>query len=143
MYNMIQENKINKKKGFTLAELLVVVAIIAVLVAISIPIFTSQLEKSREATDVANMRAAKAAAVVQYLDSNAAITAMNYDANAGKLVESTTTPAGYGKGTTTDGGTKYGASTDKVYYDSSADYTDQYIQVTVDKDGNVAESWKK
>ena len=42
--------KINKK-GFTLAELLIVVAIIAVLVAIGIPIFASQLEKSREAAD--------------------------------------------------------------------------------------------
>ena len=39
-------------KGFTLAELLIVVAIIAVLVAIAIPVFTSQLEKSREATDM-------------------------------------------------------------------------------------------
>lgn len=46
-----------KRKGFTLAELLIVVAIIAVLVAIGIPIFTSQLEKSREATDAANIRA--------------------------------------------------------------------------------------
>ena len=44
------------KKGFTLAELLIVVAIIGVLVAISIPIFTSQLEKAREATDAANIR---------------------------------------------------------------------------------------
>ena len=51
--------KLNKK-GFTLAELLVVVAIIGVLVAISIPIFTSQLEKSREAVDAANLRAAYA-----------------------------------------------------------------------------------
>lgn len=33
------------KQGFTLAELLIVVAIIAVLVAISIPIFSSQLKK--------------------------------------------------------------------------------------------------
>lgn len=48
--------KLNKK-GFTLAELLIVVAIIAVLVAISIPIFSSQLEKSREAVDAANIRA--------------------------------------------------------------------------------------
>ncbi len=51
--------KLNKK-GFTLAELLVVVAIIGVLVAISIPIFTAQLEKAREATDAANLRAAYA-----------------------------------------------------------------------------------
>lgn len=49
-------NKTNKK-GFTLAELLIVVAIIAVLVAIAIPVFTAQLEKSREAVDAANIRA--------------------------------------------------------------------------------------
>ena len=46
----------NNKKGFTLAELLIVVAIIAVLVAIAIPIFTNQLEKAKEATDQANIR---------------------------------------------------------------------------------------
>jgi len=52
--------KIRNKKGFTLAELLIVVAIIAVLVAIAIPVFTAQLEKSREATDLANLRGAYA-----------------------------------------------------------------------------------
>ena len=50
------------KKGFTMAELLIVVAIIAVLVAIAIPIFTSQLEKSRDAVSVSNLRAAYAEA---------------------------------------------------------------------------------
>ncbi len=58
-------------KGFTLAELLIVVAIIAVLVAIAIPVFTSQLEKSREATDLANIRSAYASAIVKYLDDGA------------------------------------------------------------------------
>ena len=58
--------KLNKK-GFTLAELLIVVAIIAVLVAISIPIFTNQLEKAKEATDIANIRAAYAEACVDSL----------------------------------------------------------------------------
>ena len=38
------------------------VAIIGVLVAISIPIFTTQLEKAREAVDISNMRAAYAVA---------------------------------------------------------------------------------
>ena len=55
------------KKGFTLAELLIVVAIIGVLVAVSIPIFTAQLSKARIATNQANLRAAKAAAVADYL----------------------------------------------------------------------------
>ena len=61
------KKKMNKK-GFTLAELLIVVAIIAVLVAISIPIFTSQLEKSREATDIANIRDVYAEISVGLLD---------------------------------------------------------------------------
>ncbi|MEE3433882.1 MAG: prepilin-type N-terminal cleavage/methylation domain-containing protein [Lachnospiraceae bacterium] len=55
------------KKGFTLAELLIVVAIIAVLVAISIPIFSAQLEKAKEATDMANIRSAYAEVVTGYL----------------------------------------------------------------------------
>jgi type IV pilus assembly protein PilA len=59
--------KKRNKKGFTLAELLIVVAIIAVLVAIAIPIFTSQLEKSRESTDLANVRSAYAEMMTQYL----------------------------------------------------------------------------
>ena len=54
-------------KGFTLAELLIVVAIIAVLVAIAIPVFTAQLEKAREATDLANVRSAYAEMMVEYL----------------------------------------------------------------------------
>lgn len=57
------------KKGFTLAELLIVVAIIAILVAVAIPTFTSSLDKARLSTDKANVRAAYAEAVVKYLDS--------------------------------------------------------------------------
>ena len=58
-------------KGFTLAELLIVVAIIAVLVAIAIPVFTSQLEKSREATDMSNIRSAYAEVMAEYLANGA------------------------------------------------------------------------
>ena len=85
------------KKGFTLAELLVVVAIIAILVAISIPVFTAQLSKARIATNQANLRAAKAAVVAQFLtedaDSTKAIT-YDYDLATGTVEESGQTPAG-------------------------------------------------
>lgn len=50
--------------GFTLMEMLIVVAMIAVLVAISIPTFTNILEKSRESTDLANVRSAYAEVLV-------------------------------------------------------------------------------
>ena len=68
---MVKQNRhLIAKQGFTLAELLIVVAIIAVLVAIGIPIFTSQLEKSREATDLANVRAAYTEVVAAALDGS-------------------------------------------------------------------------
>lgn len=44
------------KKGFTLIEMLVVIAIIAVLVAIIIPVVVSSTDKAEAATDAANLR---------------------------------------------------------------------------------------
>ena len=50
------KGKTKYSEGFTLAELLIVVAIIAILVAVSIPVFASKTEKAREATCLANKR---------------------------------------------------------------------------------------
>ena len=72
--------KLKENKGFTLAELLIVVAIIGVLVAISIPIFTAQLRKGRLATNQANARSAYADVVAQIiLDGITDDTAYSYD----------------------------------------------------------------
>ena len=49
--------KLMNKKAFTIMEMLIVVAIIAVLVAIAIPTFSSALTKAKEAADLANVRA--------------------------------------------------------------------------------------
>lgn len=62
--------KFTNKKGFTLMEMLIVVAIIVILVAIAIPTMTNQLEKAREATDAANIRALYAEAMVEYMNSD-------------------------------------------------------------------------
>ena len=56
------------KKGFTLMEMLIVVAIIVILIAIMIPTFNGQLEKTREAADAANIRATYAELMVNYLN---------------------------------------------------------------------------
>ena len=49
--------KLSKKKGFTLMEMMIVVAIIAILMAIIIPTFTNAMNKAKAATDEANLRA--------------------------------------------------------------------------------------
>ena len=134
--------KLNRS-GFTLAELLIVVAIIAVLVAVSIPVFTSQLEKSRESTDIANLRAARAAAISAYLteeeigskqcgSAQSDAVVLYYDAQKGKLVDSATGITKYGKGTSTEGS---GSNTDFGYDPKKA--ADGYITVTLAKDGDV------
>lgn len=78
------------KKGFTLMEMLIVVAIIVILVAVSMPVFTNQLNKAKKAADEANERAAKAVATATYLTADPQITATEsyvYDAVNGKLVD--------------------------------------------------------
>ena len=49
--------KLSKKKGFTLMEMMIVVAIIAILMAIIIPTFTNAMNKAKAGTDEANLRA--------------------------------------------------------------------------------------
>ena len=73
------------KKGFTLAELLIVVAIIAVLVAVAIPVFTAQLNKAKYATDVANARAVYAELTADYVANG--ITTLQLTYNNGELFD--------------------------------------------------------
>lgn len=81
----IFQKKLNKK-GFTLAELLIVIAILAILVAIAIPIFTGQLQKAKIARDQANVRSAKGQAITYLLSDEGAaafdkgLTAVGTDA---------------------------------------------------------------
>ncbi len=68
MRNVLSK-KLNNRKGFTLAELLIVVAIIAVLVAIMIPVFGASRANALLAKNAANVRSVYAEKLVAALES--------------------------------------------------------------------------
>lgn len=86
-------------KGFTLAELLIVVAIIGVLVAISIPIFTAQKKKAILAVNRDYIRSAKSVAAADFMTypekyATYDFTEYVYDAGSGRLVDGSNNPVG-------------------------------------------------
>ncbi len=82
--------KLKEIKGFTRAELLIVVAIIAVLVAVAIPVFTAQLNKSKLATATANARSAYAEYVADCLTEaeTPTVSGLNAEFTSDKLAVS-------------------------------------------------------
>lgn len=117
--------KMGKKGGFTLVEMLIVVAIIAILVAISIPLISNALERARHATDAANERAAKAEVLIEYLtEENHAAKTYFYDAVNGVVKNDISGIKGYGKHDRT-----------------GVDHADKIIAINVDTAGVVKMQW--
>lgn len=60
----------NHNKGFTLVELVIVVAILAILVGLLAPQYTKYVEKSRKAADVNNLEEIVKALQIAYTENN-------------------------------------------------------------------------
>ena len=96
-------NKLNSKKsgkkGFTLMEMLIVVAIIAILVAIAIPTMTNALTKAKIATDEANLRAYYSESIMDYMLNETALTEVKDQTTV--TIDGNTYELKYGKFSTT------------------------------------------
>lgn len=128
------------KNGFTLAELLIVVAILAVLVAIAVPLLHNQTEKANRAADMSTMRAAYSAMVVKHLDGDVQTGKRYFFDPAGSTFSETTKPAkGYGKSKTnakiwwTGVGTAVGIP--------NSNGTPAVLQMIMDENGAVSFYW--
>lgn len=141
--------KLKNQGGFTLVEMLIVVAIIAILVAVSIPLIGSILEKTRIGVDEANERSAMSMAVTYYLTNyddlkNEASTNLYYYVDAktheGQVVKATTENATLAVADNF----KYGLSSTERGINSTAEPKGAGVIVTIDDKGNITKvEWSK
>ena len=120
--------KLLNKKGFTLMEMMIVIAIIVILIAIAVPNFNSSLNSANEATDSANYRAAQSAGILMAQEALTDATKADeyyYDLSSGSLQP------------IPDSGTVA-----EDHFGKSDDHDEEYIKVVVSSNGTYTIAWE-
>lgn len=86
-------NQRNRNKGFSLVELIVVIAIMAVLVGVLAPQFIGYVAKTRQATDVQNAQTLATEIGVKIANAEAGEDSFTYEKNKWKKVDNTVVSA--------------------------------------------------
>lgn len=122
MFKLLNKKKNNK--GFTLVELVIVIAILAILVGLLAPQYTKYVEKSRKSADVDNMSEMVKAVQVYAVDQGAKDTGNKEAKNISFTLKAS--------------GVDFADSTDKILEKALTEYVPNYNKIAL-----KSKQWKE